>query len=470
MKSILKLIPIVLLMLILQNCSEEESVRKEKVHFTFKPLANSMANGKLNALPEGTQLRISIQTAAGNPVLTNYSIALLRLGDSYITEPIDLAPGNYKIIDFMLVKDSEVLYATPHKGAPLAGAVVNPLEVMFSVSDNVVTNIEMEVLDASQHAPEDFGFVALTIGIANTFEVGVFTAESNRIDFTNAFGCVLRGLDTIRAFNITPMINRIAFTGDPDEIYTLHVVKDGSDRYARQFKMADLLAELDGKPLNVLLNPAFTMLFHSKGKGIDNRLLVNINGTVGKSVTINWGDGATSSHIFADGDIGGQSHTYAKEGDHFISVTGDLAAVTHFSSVSNRDGIERISVEHLPELKSLVIGYNRSPEILDLSRNGKLKLISLANLDELKTIVFPSDHSIDDVYLSGSINVTTATIDHIIESLYSNAVGKSITEGRLTFETQYNSGVMIGSPSAASLSRLRQLRDIYGWQISPNPN
>ena len=468
MKQLFYFLLIISLPILLQSCTEEDVPNFEKVHFTLKT-SDIDNSARSKALPDSVHLQLTIQTDAGEAVLTDYTTPLLVLNNSYVINPIELRPGKYKIVKFLLVKGSTIVYATPYKGSPLAGTVVNPLDVTFQVVSNEATNLEMEVLDATEHEANDFGYASLQIGLVNTFDISVFAGETESVDFTSAEAYVLQGTDTVRTYAITPEINRIAFAGDPEKTYSLDIVKDGYQRYSRQFNISVLEDELNNKPLNVLLEPAFTLRFQSKGKGIDNQFKMNLNGLPGSTISINWGDGTSSSHTFSAMSVGGQSHTYAKEGNHFISVSGDLGAITYFSAVYNKERIERINLENLSELKSLVMGYQGSPTTLDLTQNKKIELLSLSQLVELKQIDLPEEHFLNDVYITGSTAVTTNVMNKFIENIYDNAIGKQIADGAFVFETAYNTGIMIGSPSAQSLSQLRQLREILGWYIVPNP-
>jgi hypothetical protein len=114
---------------VLQQCAEQdEGAIMEKVRFTcsFGDIDGTGGRIKEDQVPDA--LLLSLETSTGESIFLHKQIALLRLGDSFITEPLNLPPGRYSITDFILIKDeTEVLFATPRQGAPLAPAVNHPL-------------------------------------------------------------------------------------------------------------------------------------------------------------------------------------------------------------------------------------------------------------------------------------------------------------------------------------------------------
>ena len=133
-----------------QACKEEEfSSQFEKVQFTFTDASPDAPSGRvISQLPPGTSLLIIISDNWGNSVVTCQGISLLSVGDNYITEPLE--PGHYDIADFMLVDESEVLYAAPKRSASPAAAVTFTAISIRGRTKNSVTNIEMEVVNATE--------------------------------------------------------------------------------------------------------------------------------------------------------------------------------------------------------------------------------------------------------------------------------------------------------------------------------
>ncbi len=125
----------------------------------FSVNVSAAANGRISDLPSGTALLLSIKKSSGEVVFLNQRVELLKVGSKYITEPIALHAGDYAITDFMLVDaDNKVLFATPQAGSPLAGAVSHPLPYSFTVSADVASTLDVEVIAVGELDPEDFGY------------------------------------------------------------------------------------------------------------------------------------------------------------------------------------------------------------------------------------------------------------------------------------------------------------------------
>src|SRR5690348_16913603 len=124
MKKLLTLLNALVILCLLYSCSEEEPmVQKEQVQFLLNVPASDNSGRTASDLPEGVKLLISVANSSGS-VLTLHPVTILKLGDSYITEPLELPVGRYSVTDFLVANTTEVLFATPKHGSPLAGAVV----------------------------------------------------------------------------------------------------------------------------------------------------------------------------------------------------------------------------------------------------------------------------------------------------------------------------------------------------------
>ncbi len=130
---------------------------------------------------------------------------LLKVGSKYITEPIALHAGDYAITDFMLVDaDNEVLFATPQAGSPLAGAVSHPLPYSFTVSADVASTLDVEVIAVGELDPEDFGYASFGIQVnnVNAFKLSVFIPGDNGLDLTDAQAFIMSGYDTLQLIDL----------------------------------------------------------------------------------------------------------------------------------------------------------------------------------------------------------------------------------------------------------------------------
>jgi hypothetical protein len=469
MKQIFKLILVIILAVVFQTCSEQEELRPEKVQFSCQLKFTGNAGGRASSLPDGSVLKISIETQSGSPVLTNHTVNLLSFGESFTSDPLELTPGTYKIVDFLIVHGTTVLYAVPHLGSPLASAVINPLDFEFTVTKNNISTIEMEVINLNGQSPEDFGYTSFNIGILNTFELSVFTEQNSEVNFTAADGYILEGMDTVHKFVINPTVNRVAFVSDDEKTYRIEVIKDGYSRYTREFIINDLTTELNNKPLKAILYPALTLRANPTYDA-NNTFRFHIRSDTGGEVTINWGDGTSGLHLL--NDTFEEVHTYPAQGIYFISVTGDLENVEYFSSYYGDSRTYKINVEHLPALKDFRNGLTLGPKTINLSQNPLLQTVDITHTVVFERLYLPADHAINSITISGPNHLTTDAVDDIINNVYANSINKIITDGFFGIKQNWQDGndnTMAGPPSEAALLKLKTLRDGFGWQIHPNP-
>ena len=145
----------------LQSCDEQHvQLDKSKVQFSLSPGGTSEGRARTMELPDDASLRISVESASGTPVFSNHEIHVSKTGDGYFSEPLELLPGNYVITDFMTVTDGEVLNAAPKSKSDFSSLVMNSLPYNFSVAENGVAKVGMQVIEARNEKPEAFGYTS----------------------------------------------------------------------------------------------------------------------------------------------------------------------------------------------------------------------------------------------------------------------------------------------------------------------
>ena len=442
-----------------QSCNEESlAPGTEKIQFSFSVNPKENSGGRTTSdLPEGVTLLISLADQAGNAVFTHHRLNILRLGDTYISAPLELTRGNYKVTDFMLVDaSSEVLYATPHRGSPLAKVVKHPLPRSFGVGVNSVKNVPMEVIDVQEAAPEDFGYASFQIALVHPWRISVFVFKDGKLSLTDANAYLLQeGIEQFE-FSLNPRINLLGFKGDPEANYELVVTKEGYQEYRRDFHYNDLIEELDGKPLSVILKaerdnePALTIMPAEEYYGFF------VDFTFPFNLTIDWGDGESEEFNFNEDNLPypffGFSHQY--EGDllYPITVTGDLNKIFHFSIDAD---VTDINLEDLTELVELSV-YAANIETLDLSHNNKLRRLDLSR-GFVKNVDLGAEHDIRSVVVDRTFQ--TENIDALIDNIFHHATSKEITGGSFYL---LNPAL---EPSDASLEKLNELQNDYDWTV-----
>lgn len=445
----------------MSSCTEQESSAPREVQFTVSTAAS--ADGRVSAvvLPPGTALLLSIRKSTGETVLTHERVTLLKVGGQYITEPLSLHPGDYAITDFMLVDAaSEVLYATPLANSPLAGAVSHPLPYAFTVSADVILNIDMQVLAVGTNTPENFGYTSFGIDIntGNLFSLSVFIPGADGLELTGGEAFIMSGYDTLYRYTLAAETNMIPFYGDTTQTYTLIVTQSGYTRYLRQFVYAALKDELAGQPLEVVLVPAFTMVIWStQFMGYYSRW-----DYYGDQGVLNVDIGLLNSNFAGGYDMGPFSNSsvevnYEAPGRYFSTVTGDL---DELKSIIYTSPVDSIDVRHVPNLTGLGLRSESRVRRIDLTHNHKLEELYLSGIGTLRDVTIPSDNRLNNVRLQNT-GLSSASITVFIDNLHLSAVTHNEHNG-----TFYFSGT--ASPSPAALTQLKRLQNDYGWDVAPH--
>lgn len=461
MKNSLLWFALLLMGVVVQSCVEEdETILAEKVQFTCTMSFDEAGRAQGTTTP--TSILLSLETSLGVPVYSLKEVKLLNLGNAFITEPLELLQGGYKVTDFLLVSEpSQVLYAVPRIGSPLSKAVNKPLPFNFWVTKNKISNIEIEVLDVSTKTPEDFGYSSFTINSVNPLRISVFVTDGGNNQLTSANAYIISGNDTIKNYSLGATINLISFKGDPESFYKLIITKDGYNNYIKDFTYNELIKELNNLPLKVyLIKSTFTMLAF-----VDENNNNTFEFSLGSSGIhkIDWGDGSISTNATI--------HTYASSGNYLIKVTGELEKIQSLYSFYGQGMMDEINVQGLTDLQSIRIGLTRGPKKIDLRNNGKLKSVFIPNIEQLETLTLPISGTIRTINISGPNKLSATAVDEIINSVYESATLHNEIGGTFVLsKTWYpETDLMIGPPSPTSLTKLRELRDKYQWTITPDP-
>jgi hypothetical protein len=461
------LIPSILLLAVLfQYCTQSDlRPNRAQVEFTVNVTSeNEERETSTLDLNEAKSLLLTLERANGDVVLQDQKVNLVVQDGLIRSEALDLQPGDYKIRDFFVLDENgEVLYASPKQSSMLAKKF-NVLSGAFTLSADNKTNIEMHVFATVDKKANDFGYIEFKKE-KYSFQVSV-TAEGSAL--TGAEAIIMKGTETISTIQLSNEVNTIEFIGDKHETYQLVIIKDGYGKYSRDFSFADLEKELDGQPLQLTLQPALTFRFHTLATRFRYAFaIVFPTGTTG-NLNVDWGDGTVQSYSFQNNEIG---HVYQTEGDYFVSITGDVASIVEFFYYYNDEvtSVSAMNFERLTSLKFLAVSWARVPAVLDLTYNTKLEVVQFEDLLELEQLILPTDHYLRNIALTGQNNLTSDDINYIINDIYNNAVEKNINTGFRLFQLYDETGQFAGPPSAEAIEQLRQLRDVYGWNIQPNP-
>jgi hypothetical protein len=273
---------ILLISFFIFSCKEKknENIKPGQVEFAFsaKALKSSLKSENSDTITGLTWVVYTIEDASGNVIKNSEKIELYNMNGDYISKPISLVKGSYKLTRFMLLSwDNKILYASPVKGSPKAYLVQTPLPILFNVQNDEVTKLSPEVLSSIGCSPEDFGYATFGFEVANTFDflIGVFVYNdlvknyeltSATITITSGTASIIPGvqlnakqndpLGLVSAYDSIGVTNKITLPSNYNN-YTLVISKVGYKTFSQTYTKEDLkqhLRSVDKGPLVVALD------------------------------------------------------------------------------------------------------------------------------------------------------------------------------------------------------------------------
>jgi hypothetical protein len=461
-RSLLILAPVAITL----SCTEEPEPIQKKVGIDFTIFSDDQL---VQDLPPDSRLLVNIQSPDGGDVMDYKEVTFSSTAHGYSTAPLDLGFGNYTISDFIIVNgDDDILYAAPHTGGSLETAVASPLAVSFSIEQpDASTPLSLRLVDVRKHKPSDFGFDSFKRP-GKRINVVVSLQDYPKPVSADAF--LLNGSDTISHYKLGPRVNAVRLPAKIHDDTRLVITRDGY--VGADYKIADLDLSREST-LKVVLAPAFTFLAH-----VDQSASLTfdfaLGGPDGSTVSVDWGDGAEAESFQLTPYQVNLTHDYASAGNHRVTITGDLDKVISFYSFYGQGMMDAVNFDHLTALEEIRFGLTRSPKVIDLRQNKNLKFALLSGLSDMQSLLLPKDHMISEISLEGPSRLSTKAIDAVIKNIYDNAVKKNIMNGSMGLSASWYQEEgdlsMVGPPSAAGHAMLSQLRNDYGWSVSPSGN
>jgi hypothetical protein len=379
-------------------------------------------------------------------------------------------PGTYAITDFMIVQDSEVLYAAPKSESALSAFVLNSLPYNFLVTENSVVDVSMQVIDVRDEKPEAFGYASFKVSIVNTLSLTVAKPKGGQTSLKEVTAELRQGKELIKTFSLDAGMNTIAFEGDPDAMYTLSVYA-GEVAKVKTFNFKELKKELGAKPLKITLEPALLLTMVSsvdEGNEYEEYFEFVLEGT--GAVNINWGDGYEDSQTLPFSG----SHEYTT-GSYTAIITGDLDQITNLYGFSYGTIIYAITgLTNLTALKTYDPSWGAVPIKVDLSNCRNLETIYVAKygapyepIDLRTDFKLPQEHFIKDfIFDAPSFDITRENISAeelavLVDNIYNNARKRNILEGRFFVNP-------VEAPSPETQQKLDILQNEYNWDVGLN--
>lgn len=264
-----------LLIVTLSSCKKqnhEEGQGQLQVDFSLNALKSTLADSSLETTL--SEVIVTIEDLNGKVVKSEEHIELYNMNGNYISRPLALPSGKYKLTGFLVVDwKNNVIYASPLKGSTNAYLVQNPLPLSFDISKDNVTKVVPEVINAASCKPEDFGYSNFTLNIASTFDfmMGVFIYDDSLQNYKLSSSTISILSDTTDVFNsdlspntkgaLVSVYDSVGITNKitlPEKFntFTLEVSKPGYATYTKKFSKEELklyFRSVDKGPLVVIL-------------------------------------------------------------------------------------------------------------------------------------------------------------------------------------------------------------------------
>lgn len=206
---------------------------------------------------------VTIVNSGGQKVFSSKKIQIYSVGGKYFSESVSLEEGTYKLTEFILLKDSEAVYATPVSGSEKAQLVSLPLPIVFTVAKDSPTSLQPEILSIRNLTAIELGYSNLDFTDTLSFKIiayGYANADSFPVEallqIRGAKKIEPTGSDTANykyfylSYELVPAVNNIG-VGDATT-YSLTVTKAGYNGWNNLYTKEQLLL-YTATPLKVML-------------------------------------------------------------------------------------------------------------------------------------------------------------------------------------------------------------------------
>jgi len=256
MKKLFLVSIIASILISLITCSKKDNkISSGKIQFSVNA---KISSAKKSALIVSTakSILVSIEDSTGKVFYDSENVELYNFNGIYTSKPLPLKTGFYKLTKFMVVDSAgNVIYAAPKKGSPKAYLVQNPLDIDFSIEEDVVTKLAPEVLSTEESTPADFGYFDATFVIVKTFDflISIFAYDQTTRNFklTDASITISDSIKELYTLQLGAKTNKIT-VNDGLSIYNLRITKNGYSAITKSFT-SDSLKACFNKPLVIVL-------------------------------------------------------------------------------------------------------------------------------------------------------------------------------------------------------------------------
>jgi hypothetical protein len=192
------------------------------------------------------QVMITVEDPDGNAVLTDNLIPIYLSGTEYVSENIEIKPGEFRLTKFLVINPAgEVISAAPVSGSPLSSQSKLPLPCSFSILREQVTRILPGTISVDDQSSDKFGYTSFGIQILNPLDFYTVCIIDNPLSMTamqqrtSAMLTVFASNGWHYKFRLEPFVNHLVIRGGTN-VYTFVVEKEGYPAQKFQFTAKEL--------------------------------------------------------------------------------------------------------------------------------------------------------------------------------------------------------------------------------------
>lgn len=283
----------------------------------FESPGTDLNDGRISA-DEKLSVVVTIENNLGEVILDQEILKLTKVKKEYVTKPISLVSGQYKLTDFLVINDiDEAIYMTPKENSPLAYLVEDPTPISINVISNETTKLIPMVITTERKSPKDFGYESFSFQYVETFDfllaVFSFNYENSQYELTDANIQVLADGTEVLDSTLVAGTNQLTLPSNYNE-YELVIQKSGWEPYSSTHTEDDLLlhfSDEDLGPLQIYLDEG---LWEYTYGGSSRDMATSLSSTVDGGYILT-GDAESS-----DGDVDDGPGTWIVKLDRFGTI------------------------------------------------------------------------------------------------------------------------------------------------------
>lgn len=300
------------------SCKKEEGETKIG-EVTFSLVSSTETKGSVSI---DDAVTIVLTIVDNNGEATNYTsteLEIYKMNDCYYSQKISLEVGDYFLNQFIL-EDSggNTIYAAPVTGSLEAKNVENPLPLSFSVKEDEITSVYLEVVSCEGLSPSDFGLSGIFFTEVKMFGFLVNVSELRQFEYLLTATITVTSNGYSHVQELKAIANNVVIIKDDYEDYTVTIEREGYVSYSKTF-LNDELKNYAESPLTVeLVKGGLLCYYPFNGNANDN--------------TGNGKNGMVNGATLCTDRFGNENSAYYFDGiDDYIQLDGSLLITNNFT-------------------------------------------------------------------------------------------------------------------------------------------